>query len=397
MLIRVLLFTFLASCLDDCDSSSGGSTYKNDKAVDEEFSLSKEWDKDRDSLPELGGYTDLRSNSAINPQAVNSYVLEPVIETNRLIGQKIYNSPVLESLVQTLNTEEEHKNARDLYDALFNERKPTQNHVRYRKQVKCLADIHEIELELQSLLAAAHDPALREGVFTPQALLKVEAIEDEAEQVKYLLNELWLVEDGKSDLAHLLQQYRNKVAAFLVLPFGNEPMTSNAWSCGLSNSRFEQIIEDNGEGDFLTFVSGVQNKWQLWQQNGEYLFTKDNMAKQLVDLIKLVENARVVNGEAGNGFEQLNLGKMNIRVHDEALIEEKDGDVSDEGSIYRLSKLVCKGFFGQEVDENKELCRDDLIKGVQITRDLNEQIASNVGNAILWLAYDAGFARALDT
>src|SRR5699024_7793357 len=109
-------------------------------------------------------------------------------------------------------------------------------------------------------------------------------------------------------------------------PFGNEPMTSNAWSCGLSNSRFEQIIEDNGEGDFLTFVSGVQNKWQLWQQNGEYLFTKDNMAKQLVDLIKLVENARVVNGEAGNGFEQLNLGKMNIRVHDEALIEEKDGD-----------------------------------------------------------------------
>src|SRR5699024_8727128 len=116
----------------------------------------------------------------------------------------------------------------------------------------------------------------------------------------YLLNELWLVEDGKSDLAHLLQQYRNKVAAFLVLPFGNEPMTSNAWSCGLSNSRFEQIIEDNGEGDFLTFVSGVQNKWQLWQQNGEYLFTKDNMAKQLVDLIKLVENARVVNGEAGN-------------------------------------------------------------------------------------------------
>src|SRR5699024_4056518 len=147
----------------------------------------------------------------------------------------------------------------------------------------------------------------------------------------------------------------------------------------------------------LTFVSGVQNKWQLWQQNGEYLFTKDNMAKQLVDLIKLVENARVVNGEAGNGYEQLNLGKMNIRVHDEALIEEKDGDVSDEGSIYRLSKLVCKGFFGQEVDENKELCRDDLIKGVQITRDLNEQIASNVGNAILWLAYDAGFARALDT
>src|SRR5699024_209561 len=62
-----------------------------------------------------------------------------------------------------------------------------------------------------------------------------------------------------------------------------------------------------------------------------------------------------------------------------------------------LSKLVCKGFFGQEVDENKELCRDDLIKGVQITRDLNEQIGSNVGNAILWLAYDAGFARALDT
>src|SRR5699024_5981474 len=342
-------------------------------------------ENDRDSLPELGGNPDLSDDSAINPKAIESYVLNPVMVTNRLVGQKIYNSSVLERLVNALEEGEASDQAKDLYNHLFNglEHK---NHVRYRKQVKCLTDIHEIELEIQSLLAAVYDADLREGVFATSALAEL-AGKSEEEQVDHLLAALWQDESEPSDFARLLQQYRNKVAAFLVLPFGTEDMSSNAWSCGLGESRWAQIPES------ITFVATVKNAWEGWQ-NDDQLITRGNMEKQLNELASLVLSVR----DADDVQSGLALGLMNKRVLNEALMEEKEAQFSDEGSIYRLGKLMCKGYFGAA--ETGELCLDGdktFVAGPQITRDLNEQIASNVGNAILWLAYDAGFARALDT
>lgn len=384
MLIRVLLFALLASWLAACDSSSGGSTYKNNNAVEEDLTLSDEWENDRDSLPELGGNPNLSGDSAINPTALDSYVLKPAMETNRRVGQKIYSSSVLERLVKALEKGEASDQAVALYGDLFGDIQH-KNHVRYRKQVKCLTDIHEIEFGIQSLLAAVYDAELREGVFTQQALAELEG-KDKEEQAAYLLGELWQDASGASDLAGLLQQYRNKVAAFLVLPFGTEGMSSNAWSCGLGEGSWAQIPAS------ITFAATVKNAWEGWQDEDKF-FTRENMAAELNKLASLVTGVR----QADDMQNSLNLGVMNKRVLNESLTEDKAGQFSDEGSIYRLGKLVCKGYFGAE--NTAELCSEGgrtFVAGPQITRDLNEQIASNVGNAMLWLAYDAGFARALD-
>src|SRR5699024_5331055 len=118
------------------------------------------------------------------------------------------------------------------------------NHIRYQKQVKCLADVHEAELELLSLLVAAYDPALREGVFKESALDSIEELDADA-QVEFLIGELWEEENGSSDLAAIWQKYRNKVAAFLVLPFGDGEIYSNAWSCTLKDSSWEALEESD--------------------------------------------------------------------------------------------------------------------------------------------------------
>src|SRR5699024_12874644 len=101
MMNRILLFAIFASWLAACESSGdGASTSDPNGKTPDEFNLSDAWANDRDSLPELGGYTDLRPNSVIDPQAIKNYVLEPVMQMNRRMRQPLYNSPILHRLAQ---------------------------------------------------------------------------------------------------------------------------------------------------------------------------------------------------------------------------------------------------------------------------------------------------------
>lgn len=385
MMIRILLFAIFASWLAACESSGdGASTSDPNGKTPDEFNLSDAWANDRDSLPELGGYTDLRPNSVIDPQAIKNYVLEPVMQMNRRMGQAIYNSPILNRLAQEIESGDAARAAKDLYEDLF-KNVNTGNQVRYQKQLKCLADIHEIELGMQSLLAAAHDPALREGVFNATALEILEAKKDEEERITYLLEELWQMEDGKSDLTNMWQQYRNKVAAFLVLPFGDEQVYSNTWACSLKSDSWEQF--ESGP----SFVVDVRDAWEGWQ-NADKFITKENVSAQLKALIELVQDAT-----GATDLNSLDLGLMNRVVFENALKEEpEDNDGSHEGSLYRMAKLVCKGFWGAE--DTEALCAEgdkSFVGTYQITRDVSEQIASNASNALRWIAYDGGLAREL--
>lgn len=380
MMIRILLFAIFASWLAACESSGdGASTSDPNGKTPDEFNLSDAWANDRDSLPELGGYTDLRPNSVIDPQAIKNYVLEPVMQMNRRMGQAIYNSPILNRLAEEGTKGE----AKELYEHLFGAAQQG-NQVRYQKQLKCLADIHEIELGMQSLLAAAHDPALREGVFNATALEILEAKKDEEERITYLLEELWQMEDDVSDLTNMWQQYRNKVAAFLVLPFGDEQVYSNTWACSLTNGSWEQF--ETGP----SFVANVQDAWEGWQYPDEFI-TNENLADQLDALIELVDEATAAD------LVSLDLGLMNEVVFKNALTEEPENDDdSHEGSLYRMAKLVCKGFWGAE--DTGALCaegKESFVGTYQITRDVSEQISSNASNALRWIAYDGGLAREL--
>src|SRR5699024_102904 len=259
------------------------------------------------------------------------------------------------------------------------------NHIRYQKQLKCLADVHEIELELQSLLVAVHDPELREGVFKPAVLEELAAMGTEEERVGYLIEQLWLEESGRSDLIRIWERYRNKIAAFLVLPFGDEEVYSNAWSCSLTNESWEQFAEGP------TFVSEVQDQWNIWRGDGEPI-TRNNMAAEISSLVELVNTVR--NSTEINSF---NLGSMNQVLLASGLAEEpEETDDSHEGSLYRMAKLVCKGFWGAE--DTEALCAEgdkSFVGTYQITRDVSEQIASNASNALRWIAYDGGLAREL--
>lgn len=381
MFIRVLLVALFASWLAACESSGDGGTAQdpNDKKPDE-FHLSDAWADDRDSLPELGGYTDLRPGSVIAPQAVKNYVLEPVMHMNRRLGQAIYNSPILHRLAEEGTKGE----AKALYEHLFGTVQQG-NQARYQKQLKCLADIHEIELAMQSLLVAAYDPALREGVFTPAALDELNAIEGAQEQAEYLMQQLWLEEGGKSDLTGMWQQYRNKVAAILVLPFGDEVIYSNTWSCALQDTSWEMFSEGP------TFVVDVQDKWFSWR-NADELITHDNIAVQLLELVELVKAVA-----SSNELSAMGLGLMNRILLEESLTQEPvQNDSSHEGSLYRMAKLVCKGWMSTVNTET--LCVDGegtFVGKYQVTRDINEQVASNASGAISWLAYDGGLAREL--
>lgn len=384
MLMRFLFFALIAIGLVACESSGKGSSAQApNHPKSEEFNLSDAWAEDRDSLPELGGYTDLRPDSVIDPQAVKSYVLEPVMQMNRRMGQAIYNSPILNRLAKEIKEETATKEARDLYQYLFGHVN-TGNQVRYQKQLKCLADIHEVELGMQSLLVAAYDPALREGVFKPSVLENLEAL-DSHEQLTYLLEQLWLEEGGVSDLTNMWQQYRNKVAAFLVLPFGDEQVYSNTWACSLTNDSWEQF--ETGP----SFINGVQNAWLSWQYPDEFI-TNENVSSQLSALIELVQDTI-----AATDISSLQLGLMNKVVFQNALTEEPvDADYSYEGSLYRMAKLVCKGFWNAQ--DTGALCdsgNKSFVGTYQITRDVNEQIASNASNALSWIVYEGGLAREL--
>lgn len=386
MLKRMLLFALVATWLVACESSgSGGSTNTTGPETKpaEDMSLSDEWLEDRDTLPELDGSGEWRDNSVVDAQAIKNYVLEPVMQMNRRMGQATYNSSVLNKLVEEIEAGAK-KEARELYEALFNNISDG-NHIRYQKQLKCLADVHEIELELQSLLVAVHDPELREGVFKPAVLEELAAMGTEEERMGYLIEQLWLEESGRSDLIRIWERYRNKIAAFLVLPFGDEEVYSNAWSCSLTNESWEQFAEGP------TFVSEVQDQWNIWRGDGEPI-TRNNMAAEISSLVELVNTVR--NSTEINSF---NLGSMNQVLLASGLAEEpEETDDSHEGSLYRMAKLVCKGFWGAE--DTEALCTEgdeSFVGTFQITRDVNEQVASNAANALRWIAYDGALAREL--
>src|SRR5699024_9131999 len=159
------------------------------------------------------------------------------MQVNRKISQSIYDG----SLLQRLKDIDENK-ANELFENLFGN-KSLNNNVRYQKQMKCLADLHEIELEIQSLLVSAADPDLRDGVFKLEAINTInEESHTISEQQKAFLDALWSEEHGVSDLGRLFQQYRLKIAAFLTLPFSNktDDVLSNAWSCALTENVWDE-------------------------------------------------------------------------------------------------------------------------------------------------------------
>lgn len=386
MVKKILLFVFLASWLAACESSGGGGGAATTPEITppDDMSLSDAWQEDRDSLPELEGHEEWRNNSVIDPQAAKHYVLGPVMEMNRKMGQATYNSPVLNRLVQEIESGDAKKEAKELFESLFGDLN-LNNQTRYQKQLKCLADIHEFELTLQSLLIAAHDPALREGVFKPLVLEELAALDTEEERVEQLIDLLWLEEDGRSDLIEAWQRYRNKIAAFLVLPLGDEDMYSNAWSCTLTNESWGQFAEGP------TFADDVKSRWEGWQQPDQHI-TRATMADELQDLIGLVQEVR-----QSSELASYSLGAMNEVVLNSALTEEPEQENgSHEGSLYRMGKLVCKGFWN--ADDTSSLCAEDeksFVGTFQITRDVSEQIASNAADALSWIIYDGGLAREL--
>src|SRR5699024_11946103 len=113
-----------------------------------------------------------------------------------------------------------------------------------------------------------------------------------------------------------------------------------------------------------TFVSEVQDQWNIWRGDGEPI-TRNNMAAEISSLVELVNTVR--NSTEINSF---NLGSMNQVLLASGLAEEpEETDDSHEGSLYRMAKLVCKGFWGAEDTERSEERRVGKESRAEWTRD----------------------------
>lgn len=379
MLIRILLFALLASWIAACESSGDGTSADGNANNGGGDSINwGDWEIDN-SLPELEGNLQYGDHSIVSNSGYKNYVLYPVMQTSRKIAQSVYDGDLLQKLSEV-------NDDKGLYATLFGDN--DNGHVRYQKQMKCLADLHEIELEIQSLLVAASDPELREGVFKPDAINTMTANNSENGREEFL-RMLWDEEHGTSDFGRLFHQYRLKIAAFLTLPFSNETddVLSNAWSCTFTENIWEEQFGD------LKFHEEVKTAVDGWLSEDSEV-TQTNLPAELAALVELVEEFEVDDG-------RLSLGASNKALLGQALIITPDSgsDVdrafergkSYEGSLYSLAKLVCKNEFAEGHSES-DLCGSDLNadKGYtkkaafsnryQLTRDLNEQVASNVGN-----------------
>lgn len=433
-----LALLFAASiAFTGCNSSGDGASKNsnnNDNKVPGDLVL-KDWDDIESDLDNTTGQV-----SIIKAKSYRDYLFSSVMEANRGTGESLYITELMDKIKQPKKNPvidiryhlfgDNHNDIipSDEKDFFSKERYNT-GFTRYKKQVKCMTDLHQRELEIMSLLAGAHDPLVRDGIFG-------EEYEDATEEE--LLDLLWQA-DG--DLINLIKSYREKLIASYVAPFINDEDTLeyNLWSCNVSPASFTEAQDDENTNKF-EFMADFVNHIANWR-SGDSPVTRENMPEVLEELRQIANEAKALVGDDGELAEADNIGLMHKLIFDDFYVEPEsnvwevkhdddtpyynaaaeglssfDGNEMKfaQGTLDRLNKLACRGYLmdgstGENIttkgvcagtDQPKREDADEDYEGYiyplfQIDRTLNEQLASNIEEMLRNSVYKVSLAESL--